>query len=407
MANPHAANTQDVYDAIVVGGGVAGIQLADEYLQLSTAEGRPMKILVLADQINASSQANTNLVLGLDGFEEDDQDPRRFELNKLIKKGVERVYERADQLGVKKASRGYQLIETTQEAVEGVAQWLVDTFNYAKQEFTSVKDAQRVQFTGLAHAIATPEIGLMNVPELEQRMITNMQLKGVTVQEGVRVESVIHQNGAYRVVTNRGTFTTHTPPDLAMGLGLNEFKGVPKQEALYTMAGHIQLTDEQYKRFNPGGTPMGFCADVADGAKMVWGGVDNNRLLTIGFGETEDLSNVDKLRKNLAAKVRELLPWMDDKQIESMAIDFKPMAMTENRHPIVGRFGDFNVSAGYCSRGLGQSRAAAMALAKWKVLGDDSDLKLFEDLNPAPVTQPQPAQPQQARAYGPAIQLRA
>ncbi len=82
-------------------------------MQVQSKEtGKPLNVLLLADVINSPSAAGTNLVAGLDNFEENDTDPRRDVLNPLVWSGVERVYQVANQLGMQNVGRGYQLLGT-------------------------------------------------------------------------------------------------------------------------------------------------------------------------------------------------------------------------------------------------------------------------------------------------------
>ena len=54
----------------------------------------------------------------------------------------------------------------------------------------------------------------------------------------------------------------------------------------------------------------------------------------------------------------------------------------ENQKPIAGRLKDYHVAGGWGGRGIVPGNGFALAYAKYAIDGNDSDLKIFEEMQP-------------------------
>jgi len=389
-----AAHTQ-VYDKVIVGGGMAGLQSAYEILRAAKKADKPFKVVVVADKINSPAQAGSNVVMGLDGYEEDKYaDPNAFApQDKAILKQIKQAAGHVKAIVWKEKidcrfSSGYQMIGDDPKTVKGAADWLADTFGYRKDAFNFVPSS-RINFKGYSSAMQSDAIGQINAPEYQRGLIDAIRRMGGTVVEGVNYTS--HEtaaDGKIAVHTDHGTFQTTTPPLLATGAGhvqsLENGKLPIEFRTIYTGAMHIQLTPEDVKKVSPDGKPVAYC-DTNLAGDVIWGSLDSKGVLTMGFGDSP-VSEQQKNRMALRNKFSEILPdiagkYLDGELKNNVTYSYGGMLKAENDFPLVGRMANFDVMVGWASRGIVQSSAASQAYAQWAVNGNDKGLKLWERLN--------------------------
>lgn len=375
-----------VYDKIVVGGGIAGLSAAYEILRAAHDAGKNIKVAVLTDKLHVPCTAGTNIVFGVDGFEEGDLPPNAPKINNLVRKGLQRILDTVRHEGINcRTDMHYQLIAPTKTENQEILDFLAERFGYRKSEFHEVKNAgTRLKFPGLDHAMATHVIGQLNLPEYIKGLVKAIQTMGGEVLDGHTYVSHDKVKDYTEIRTAEGqSFKTSSPPLLAGGPFLmSQVQGMPSHVfPMYTIAMHVPLTEADARKMSD--RPVAFFNPTMD---FLWGSLDSKHVLTLGQGDS--LNKED--RPHMETKVREtfahLFPDLAEKYKDKITFSFNAMAYTEDKNPVVGRvrghgtFPDFDVITGNCGRGVVQAVAQSQAYAKSLVYGQEDDLKLWESL---------------------------
>jgi glycine/D-amino acid oxidase-like deaminating enzyme len=368
------------YDKIIVGAGVAGLAAAYEILSAAKEARKFVRLAVLTDKINAPTLAGTNIVLGIDGFEEGELPPHAIQISDLVRSGLERLNQIVLRENIDcRHDLYFQLVAPTAAENMETAAFLIDRFRYRPEEFRSVENpADRLHFNGLSEALETSVIGQLNGPEFLQGLASAIRSMGGEICEVTLYTGHTKTDAVTEVETTNGNYKTSSPPLLAGGPHLmSKVAGMPARVfPCYTMAMHVELTPEDAK--NVCSRPIVFFNLNMD---FLWGSLDGKNVLTVGRGATEDPSDRPKFEVQLRQTFDALLPELEGKYDHRMKFSFNAMAYTENMLPVVGRLADFDAITGNCGRGFAQSFAQAQAYADHFINGNDYKLRLFESLN--------------------------
>ena len=392
---------ETVYDKVIVGGGIAALVTAYECLRTARENGAPIpRIIVLAKELNAPAKASSNITLGIDGFEDSPDHVGSQQIKTMMLAATQRLQSIVQDENIEcRLSMGYQLLAsdsrnpmtekpvTAQESMTRTLAFLASHFGYKSSDFYPLKNpSEHIGFGGFTEVWETQTIGQINTPELLRGLIKAITKMGGEVREGVAYENHTTVSGQTILNTSHGVYKSSAVPLLATGAVHLKSIGLPI-EPLYAGALHVKLSSEDQRKLRPGGKPIAFC-DTNISGDVFWGGLDSTGVLTIGFGEIAGLKDqavYDRARDGLNDALRErfhkLLPTLYGKYDNVMSFSFGPQAMTQNKFPIVGRLPNYDVSGGWCTRGIVGSVAAAQAYARMFVLGDDKSLKIWEDLN--------------------------
>ena len=369
-----------VYDKVIVGAGVAGLASAYEILRAAKEVSKPIKLAVLTDKISAPTRAGTNIVLGIDGFEDGELPPHAAELCDMIRGGLERINQivREERISCRHAL-GLQLVAPTKAENTEVVDFLIDRFRYRPEECREVNNPEdRLHFAGLSEAIEGNIVGQLNGPEFLEGLAGAIRRADGEIVEGTVYSGHSKIGATIEIQTTNGVYLTSTPVLLAGGPHLmSKMGGMPTAVTpVYTMAMHVELTPEDAKKVCP--RPIAFFNPTFE---HLWGSLDGKNVLTLGQGLTRDPNDGPKHEAHLRQTFDALLPDLRGKYDDLMTFSFNAMAWTENRLPIVGRLADFDVITGNCGRGFAQSFAQAQAYADHFINGSDHKLRLFESLN--------------------------
>jgi glycine/D-amino acid oxidase-like deaminating enzyme len=377
------------YDKIIIGAGPAGRQAgvallrADEKARTADPARKYLKVLMLTDKIHAPTAAGTNLVLGIDGFEEGELPPHAAELNEQVRAGLNRIREIV--VNGKSDCRldmYYQILGHTRDETADGAKFLVDRFHYRPEEWREVaRPEDRVRFEGVGAAIETTAVGQINGPEYLETLDEGIRRMGGEIVEGARYTGYERKGGVILVHTTRGTFRqiAHEPwqkPLLAGGVRLMRevLPGVIK--TLWTTVLHVQLSPEDARSIAL--RPVAFYDPNSD---YLWGSLDRRNVLTLGQGFTFDPSDEALHKRRLRETFEARLPHLKGKYDDKIEIIFKERDYTDNQLPVVGSLPDFDVMTGFGGRGFAQSMAAAEAYADFVVNGNDRAWRMWQSLN--------------------------
>jgi glycine/D-amino acid oxidase-like deaminating enzyme len=200
---------------------------------------------------------------------------------------------------------------------------------------------------------------------------------GSDVIEGVHYSHHVNARDGIEVHTSRGALTSKTEPLLATGAEHLQEMGLPIKP-VYTSAMHVPLWAEDSAMVSP--HPMTF-SDRNPNNPYLWGAIDSYGVLTFGAAESENKSNRPALEEGLRKKFHELRPDLADKYANMVSFSFGAMAVTPNGFPIVGRMQGCDVAGGFGDRAIIGSFAAGRTYAEMFLLGDDANLRLWENLN--------------------------
>jgi glycine/D-amino acid oxidase-like deaminating enzyme len=371
---------EPIYDKIIIGAGVAGLAAAYEILSAAQNQEKSLKLMVLTDKINAPTLAGTNIVLGIDGFEEGELPPHASEISDLVRLGLERLNQIVLEENIDcRHDLYFQLIASTAAENMETAAFLIDRFRYKPEEFRGVANpADRLHFDGLGEALETSVIGQLNGPEFLQGLAGAIRRMGGEIIEATLYTGHTKNDAVTEVETTNGIYKTSSPPLLAGGPHLmSKIAGMPARVfPCYTMAMHVELTPEDAK--NVCRRPIVFFNLNMD---FLWGSLDGKNVLTVGQGATEDPADRPKFESLLRQTFNTVLPNLKGIYDDRMKFSFNAMAYTDNMLPLVGRLIDFDVITGNCGRGFAQSFAQAQAYAEHYIDGNDHNLMLFESLN--------------------------
>jgi len=369
-----------IYDKIIIGAGVAGLAAAYEILSAAKKAGKSIKLAILAEKINAPTLAGTNIVLGIDGFEENELPPHATELNAMVRGGLERINQivRDEKISCRH-DLYFQLVAPTHAENIETVDFLINRFGYRRDEFNYVINAaDRLRFDGFTEAIECNSIGQLNGPEFVKGLVDAIRRMGGLITEDNLYIGHDKNASLFEVNTTKGTYTTTTPPLLAGGPHLmSRVAGMPVRVfPYYTMAMHVNLNPEDAKHVSK--RPLAFFNPKFD---YLWGSLDSENVLTIGQSAKADPTDRQKFEAQLRETFHIILPELIELNDDQISFSFNAMTYTENMLPVVGRLADFDVITGNCGRGFVQSFAQAQAYADYFVSGNDAKLRLFESLN--------------------------
>jgi glycine/D-amino acid oxidase-like deaminating enzyme len=369
-----------IFDKIIIGAGVGGLAAAYEILSATKKAGKSIKLIILTDKINAPTLAGTNIVLGIDGFEEGELPPNATAINDLVRGGLERINQvvREEKINCRH-DLYFQLVAPTKTENTQTKDFLVDRFQYKPEEFSEVENpGDRLHFSGLDEATECNIIGQLNGPEFVEGLANAIRRMGGCIVENTMYASHFKRATLFEIQTTNGIYLTSSPPLLAGGPHLmSKVAGMPvKVSPKYTMAMHVELSANDAKNISV--RPLAFFNIKFD---YLWGSLDSKNILTIGQGNTNDTDDRRKFESKLRLSFDQLLPKLKGLYEGKMSFSFNAMAWTENMLPVVGRLADFDVVTGNCGRGFVLSFAEAIAYADHFINGNDHKLQLFESLN--------------------------
>lgn len=384
-ANTNGLNNMitTLYDKIIVGGGVAGLASAYEILTSAKKAGKPIKLAVLTEKVNSPTRAGTNIVLGIDGFEDGELPSNAAKLCELVRAGLERLNEvvRLERISCRH-DLNLQLIARTKAENLARVKFLEDRFGYRPEEHRDVTNPEDcLHFAGLTEAWEIDIVGQINGPEFLEGLAAVIRRHGGEIIENTSFTGYSKAGATTEVQTTNGTYKTSTPVLYAGGPHLmRKMPGLPVAiNPIYTMALHVELTPEDARDLCK--RPVAFFNPTLDN---LWGSLDCKNVLTFGQDDTDDPNQRDEHEARLRKTFDQLLPHLVGKYDAEMTFSFNAMAFTKNWLPLVGRLADFDVVTGNCGRGFAQSFAEAQAYSDHFINGDDRKLLLFESLNIRP-----------------------
>lgn len=388
MHNSPALNTNvnNSDKIIIAGGGMTALFTAYEILRQAQHTGKKMDVVVLAERFNVPGTAGNHIVLGLEGlYHEKAPIDNHAEIYAMMRRSLKNLERMIAQKKINcRYSLSYEIKAAQKEILHKNLDNMIEKGLYTANSINMNSENQIFNLPGCAYSASLDCIGQLNMPELLGALITHIKNTGGQILEGVRYESQEkNKDGTYTIRTSHGDYHTNSKPFLATGA--EHHKSLPKVAAakckiIYTMAIVIgPLSQEDSAKISA--APMAM-VQIDSGDDILWGGLDEQNLLTIGRGDTEDGSNEnrERIRIRIMNQIENLYPGLSEKY--PAVVSFGPMLSPSNGMPIVGRMENYDVAGGWGGFGIVAGYGAAQAYADWIVNGNDEQLKIFESMHP-------------------------
>lgn len=377
------ANASPCDQIIIAGGGLAGIFTAYEILRQAHLAKREIDVVVLADTISAPCPAGSHIVREHEGL---------F-LNRLKNRDdINRLFLRAEDSLLRTIARekidcalslNYEFKAESEVELKETVDDLVKRGIYNRSEFNFDPQAQKFNLPGYDHSVRMQTIGQVSTPKLLTGLADCIRDMGGRFLEGAVYERQEKTAaGQYLVHSNVGTFISKNKPLLATGA--KHMRTLPgfdfKTTLIHTMCVVMGPLDEADRR-RISSEPVAISDTVLDG-DVLWGGLDPDGHLTLGRGDGPEETDARRqfLIKDLSAQIERLYPGLVEKYPVRETLG--TMMIADNHLPIVGRMADYNVMTAWAGEGIVPGYAAAKAYATWILHQDDTDLKVFESMQP-------------------------
>ncbi len=365
---------------LVIGGGIAAIFTAYEILRQSAKLGRIMPVTILTDKINAPSMAGSHVVLELEGLLKGDVRHKK-RINAQLRDGLQRFEDMIEREGIRsRYNQGYEFKAETLKELDDMIASVISKKIYKPHEITINSDDQVFRLPGHDHSARINSIGQINIPDLLYGLLDRIHAMGGHVIMGAKYKGHKNVGDAYVVETTAGTFRSPYKPLLATGAkhqsALPGFNAAAK--VIYTM-GFVMGPLSEKDAHEISRAPMAFCDTEIDG-DVYWGGLDEQRLLTFGYGAV-DAPGMKRLEKEMRQTVEGF--WGEgfiDKYPPDVC--WGPISVLENGLPAVGRLNDARISGFWGSSGITAAFGAANAHARDIVYGRDDRLLVWESMQP-------------------------
>jgi glycine/D-amino acid oxidase-like deaminating enzyme len=368
---------------IVVGGGMAGLFSAYHLLVRAIDAGKAINVTLITDKISAPCSAGSHLVPGVDGFYQDDQEDK--DLRDLLQQGMDGISALVRDNAINcNLAIGYEIKGKTADAVTETRKLMLIHGGYASHELVVNSDSQRFHLQGYDHSMDVAGLGQVNTPQLLEALQSLIIGLGGKVELGVAYqEHACNDDGTYTIKTAKGEIAADYKPLICTGAGHQAtLQGYDVAgELIYTMCAVFgPLSEADARKISPHGA-MAMCnTDLAD--DVIWGGIDPDNRLTLGFGTNHDPSDTarDALELRVLAIANRLFDNVADKY--PCTISYGAIFEPANGMPVVGRADGFDIMGGWGGLGIVAGFIAAKAYAAWIVDGKDADLQVFERLHP-------------------------
>ncbi len=365
---------------------MAALFTAYEILRQAQDASKKMDVIVLAEQFNVPCIAGNHIVLGLEGlYQEKAPIDNHAEICAMMTRSLKNLERMIAQEKINcRYSLSYEIKAEQKEILQKNLNNMVEKGLYAANSINMNSENQVFNLPGCAHSVLLDCIGQLNMPELLGALTIRIKNMGGQILEGVRYESQERdKDGTYTIHTSHGDY--HTNTKLFLATGAEHHKSLPefstaKCKIIYTMAIVIgPLSQEDATKISA--APMAM-VQIDSGDDILWGGLDEQNLLTIGRGDTEDGSNEnrERIRIRIMNQIENLYPGLSEKY--SAVVSFGPMLSPSNGMPLVGRMEHYDVAGGWGGFGIVAGYGAAQAYADWIVNGNDEQLKIFESMHP-------------------------
>lgn len=377
-----------VFDKAVVGGGLAATFAAYQYLLLAQQSGRPTRVLLIAQSFSAPCAAGNQIDKRWEGLLQEGaiRDPHIREIINGSIAAIEATIAR-ERISCR-LSKGYELKGATPALMQHAIDLMVDTGVEDRHDFSPNNDTQVLHLPEHPESAIVHGMGQLNVSEFLTGLRAAIIRMGGVIQPDCSFTGVSRDDQArYIVHTGHGDFISRARPLLATGAkhmaALPEIQ--PHVGSLrYTMGVVLgPLSPEDARKISNG--PKSFSdTNIDERHDIVWGGLDPENNFTIGWGELDEGGAEDHaaIQEKIFKLVESYWPGLLARYAHTATISFAPMLRVKNELPVVGRLAYYDVSGGWGGFGIVPGFAAALALARADILGDERDLRFFESLQP-------------------------
>lgn len=371
------------YDLVIAGGGLAALFTAYETLKRALLAGRNFDILVMADRINAPCPAGSQIVLELEGMF---QSPakRQKELAALLRHGYQVLRDTIIEEDINcRFALGYEIKSKTEEDLLALLSAMENNGVYSASEVEINTNNAKFNLPGHPYSANINCIGQINAPELIGGILNAFKNLGGHIIEGANYESHHYADGRYAIKTDKGVFYATRKPFIATGAehqkSLSDFP-LADARIVYTMCcvmGPLNAADSAILSDGP----VAMC-DIEFEKDVLWGGLDEKNIFTLGRGVVLDPSdeNRQRLYEDICAQIESFYPGLA--KLYKPDYSFGAILVAKNRMPIVGRLKDYDIAGGWAGMGIVAGYTAANAYAKWIVDADESGMEIFESLQP-------------------------
>lgn len=386
------AAREDVYDRVIVGGGMAALFSAYETLKEARVTGKTLSLVVITDRLSAPSPAGSQFVMGVDGQFVADV-PDSAALTAKMRESIADLEQTIKREGIDCGfARGYEIKGADQAMIAKLVSDVLEKGIYKESDIIPNTDTQAFHFPGYPESIKLDLIGQVNIPDLLNGLVNAIAKMGGKILTGRRYESQTKgADGNYTIETSQGSIVTRNKPLLATGaqhqISLPDFPvGAKIVHTMSLMFGPIDEAD--LIKYTGTSKPIAFCDSNLEG-DVLWGGIDDKRRLTVGRGDLLDPADKDDLQADFIKQMETLYPGLTTKY--PPLVTFGPMMVAENMMPVVGRLKDYDLMGGWYGRGIVPGYMAAKAYAQMAVHDNDRDMRLMERMQPGAFTGENPA----------------
>ncbi len=368
-----------VYDHVFVGGGIASMAPALILMREALKAGKPVDVLVLSKEINAPCMAGSHFVLECEGqFHAGDAE--RLAFTPLLKPGLAEMVSIVEQEQINcRFKFGYEIKATSEAELNDIISEMVEKNIYAASDFNINSTKQTFNLPGYDHSATIAGIGQVNTPEYIYALPEIIKDKGGAVLNGISYQSHQKNGDHYDIQTDLGIFKSRTQPYMATGAEhMHTMLGKHfKTQVVYTLGAVLgPLSNEDAAKISKGA--MAFCDTNLHG-DVIWGGLDENNVLTIGFGDMDSPSERAAKEQMIIDKIESTWPGITEKYPPQFS--FGAMLHSENKMPVVGSLPDCDVATGWAGMGIVPSHIAGIAYAKKHIHGDSTEWDTLQNLN--------------------------
>ncbi len=377
-----------VFDKIIAGGGLAGTFAAYEYLRIAAIKGQPYRMLLIAPGFHAPCAAGNQVDMRLEGLLDESalQDPR---YRSLMRDSVNAIKATIKREGLDcRLSEGYEIKGATRELMDHAIDLIAKT---------GVKNGTHISFNNETQSLHLPEhpysafiddMAQLNVGEFLQGLRTTITRMGGVILTDCAYTGVSRgTQGRYVIHTSRGDFMS--PNKLLLATGARHMASLPEIQGhvgslRFTMGIVLgPLSNEDARSI--ASRPMAFSdTNIDELHDILWGGIDAQNYLTIGWGELFSGTDADRaaLQEKIYGLIHAYYPGILERYAHTAQISFSPMLRAHNELPVVGRLPHYDVSGGWGGFGIVPGFAAAQAWAQADLLGDTRKLDFFQSMQP-------------------------
>ena len=372
---------ETLYDRILIGGGLASLFTAYATLREAAQAGKKLQVLVLTKDIHAPSAAGSHVVNEMEGLMKAGDDDFS-DINTLLHAGLKNLSSVIAEERIEcRYSTGYEIKTRSREELDSFSRNVTQKGIFRPEDMADNSNHQIFNLPGFGYSLYIDSIGQLNTPELLQGMTSVIRKMGGQIVEGVEYTGHgVCEYGLVDVETNYGRFNSFNTP--FMGTGPEHQTTLVDFDfgaAVHHVAGAIMgpLRDKDLIGIAKSSVAI---ADGDPEVEGLWGGVDPRRMMTFGWGAAGSREERANLEDRMLEKLDEFYPGLSKKYPPRFS--HGAILQAPNGLPIVGRMQGYDVAGGWSGVGIVPGFAAATAFAKWYVNGDDSELRVFEDMQP-------------------------